>query len=90
MDFIFPTLIAETPTQIRNCYGYMWSGVNLMGRSYFWHNPPDFFRCQKRKFYYDANGHFLLYYALRNPPMEIREIIGDIPGVPKKRTPGLF
>jgi len=44
--------------------------ASLMGRSYFWQDPPLFFRGQKRKFYNGANGQFLLCHAnSQKPPM---------------------
>jgi len=35
--------------QTGNCYGYMWSGAILLGRSYFLQDPPPFFSGPKNE-----------------------------------------
>jgi len=75
-------LQTQTPTCVKenqgNCYKYMWRGASLMGRSYFWQDPPLFFRGQKNENLTMAPMVTFCFVTLtlRNPPMEIGEIIG--------------
>jgi len=54
-------------------------GASLMSRTYFWQDPPLFLAAKNKNFTMAPMGTFcFVVLILRNPPMEIREIIGDI------------
>ena len=77
--------LAQTPTCAKkdqgNCYIFVYSGGQFNGQVLVWAGPsPNFFRGEKNEnFTMAPMGTFcFVFLILRNPPMEIGEIIRDI------------
>jgi len=82
MGFFSKAILRDGLRKIRKIVTYMCDvGASLIGRSSFGHDPPQFFQGRKNENFTMApmDNRRFVFLIFRNPPMEIRETVGDRP-----------